>query len=194
MRQCLYDIDSKGNLTLASEAMKIVPALSYCRQEDMRFVILAYDYLHGPFLEMPKDARIAMAINMIYKGKKSREELEYDLQGIINIYCSLIYEIDYETRDALRTKIAQLIQKIRELNMNDEDDVKRLQSYDKALKILRAQYDEYDTRIRKEEEKLELKGNKTESFIETLRRRRRLYELANNVNVKQEWIDAAGGD
>jgi hypothetical protein len=105
------------------------------------------------------------------------------MQLAIDEYKGLIYDIDYEMRDALLSKLKTL-----DHNLIIETDTSKINLILRSQDILKARLDELDIKIDIKQEAIKLKSSKKLSYIEMFMRNREQYniKMAEVMRLKEE--------
>lgn len=170
-----------GNVILNEEAKLLTVHLKTCQPKDLLFIVIAYDYTRAnPYHQKPLIERKNIALQLTYK-KGNFDEISERLQSAIEEYNSLIYDPTRYTAEILKNKISIL-----QGRLNNEDNVTEIVNIEKAIRILEERYEKTINKAVEEEEKIILKGNKSLSLIEKLKRNKRLYLYDRQYFIKEK--------
>lgn len=168
----VFRLSKDYEIILNPEAIKLVPELATLSKQELRYVILAADYVDSPFRRKPLEERKLMAIKRIWGSvKKKISEVETDkVRLALREYEGLIFDIRRHTIDVYKAKIKDLhLDTLREdLSFPKlKENTSQMEFLQEKIRILEK---ELDT---EEEEQITLKGGKDLSFIEIWQRRQR---------------------
>jgi hypothetical protein len=182
---CIYEIDKDKQIVLVREAIMLCPELNKLSPEEIKYIIIAYDYVDGPCKKMANSERRNFAINKLFNGKDQNLEAKPYIRSAIDEYQSLIYHTKKHTVDTLNSKIFQLNQ---ELANPDLTDSTKIANIDKSITILEKRKDAYEQEIASDQDLMQLKGGKRKmSLLETMKVNRDLYKI-NKRHVSSDNI------
>lgn len=171
----LFYADTKNNIVLHPDVVKLSPELGMLDSKEVMFIILAFDY-NSLYRQFPERQRVSKAIWHVYQDSVP-ELLDPDkrpkkIRLGIEAYKSLQYNRNIELVEMYNRKIDALLAKI-----EDEDN-------DSALKRIRESIDGFRKDVRKLEEEIveekmmdgELKGNIKLSWLEKMQQNQKMYK------------------
>lgn len=164
----IFRVDSNFQLILSKDAAMLCPELTEVSEEELKYIILAYDYLESPFRKKPPEERQRIARRRIWKNSRKIPEKSQKIKKAIDAYKSLIYDSKQEAVDNYRQKIHNLNMEIS--NSNNYKDIKEKAD---IVTFLEKKIEGYEKDILAEETNLELKikGDKKLSYVEIWQRR-----------------------
>jgi len=166
----VFLVNNNYTIVLSKEAVKLSPQLSKLNNDQLLYIILAYDYTDGPYRLHPIEDRKRLAKRRIWKDKDFVPEDYKNMKEAIHEYKGLIYDYEREYRDVLVTKLQQLNNKFAL-----EEDPRTMQYLMKSIELVESKLNEVETKIDIKEQDLKLKGNKTISLIEKFQRNKDKY-------------------
>lgn len=171
----IFQLNSKGTVVLHNDAYKLCPELKNLTEEELLYVILAYDY-KSPYHNFPEEERIRKAKRQIWKTKDYEfEDVEY-IDNAIEFYKSLQYDIDQEILRNYQEKIDQLNARLQKTDANAE-----IKSIISVIDIMEKKIADIQEKLDKDNEiNINLKGNIKLSLLERMQRSRELYEKRRN--------------
>lgn len=170
MAEQLFEVNKDYEVLLNPNAIKIAGgSLKNISQKDLMYIILAYDYRTSKFKLFPQSEMIKMARKEVFKGKPNYIPEDDELMAKrISEYVSLIYDENRETKKNLQNKLVALR---RSLSIDDLTP-QRMKDVSTSIKFLTQEIEDIDAIIKKNDEKLILKGKNTKlSMIEIWQRR-----------------------
>jgi hypothetical protein len=179
----IFTVNNSHTVILSSEAVKLCTELSKLTEEQVLYIILAYDYLDSPWRRYPLEDRKRLSKRKIWGDQEFVPEEFANMQLAIDEYKGLIYDIDYEMRDALLSKLKTL-----DHNLIIETDTSKINLILRSQDILKARLDELDIKIDIKQEAIKLKSSKKLSYIEMFMRNREQYniKMAEVMRLKEE--------
>lgn len=169
----IFRVDSNFQLILSKDAARLCPELVDISEDELKYIILAYDYLESPFRKKPIEERKRIARRRIWKNSRKTPEKTAKIKKAINAYKSLIYDSKREAVDSYKQKIHNL-----NMEISKSDDFKEIQEKAKIVSFLESKVAEYETDIQAGEVnfELKLKGDKKLSYVEIWQRNKQAYE------------------
>lgn len=165
----VFKVNKDFTIIANEEAAKLVPELCSLSSDQLLYVVLAVDYVDGPFRKYPFDERKLLASRRVF-GKDSIKQDER-ITLAMDAYKGLIFDIRRETIDKFKAKINQLHE---ELLGNITPSA--IQNIDKSITFLEKRIASLEADISaSEKEEIELKGGKRLSMIETWQRNQMRY-------------------
>ena len=173
----VFKVDKNFNVVLNPDAAKLIPELASLSEKELLFVILAVDYVDGPFRKKPVEERRSLALKRVYGDKPANVDNK-KMYDAMDSYKGLVFDIRRETLDVYKQK-AQLYHK-EALNPNLE--FKRMKDLDQAIQFLEERIDKIETSLLSDEHtEMELKGQKKLSYIEIWQRRQIEYRKFKEI-------------
>lgn len=174
----LYRVNKAGTIEFNEQVLNLLPSLRKVPQDVLEYIVLAYDYLYSPVKMRPIKERKIYASRKVWGNIKILPEEDERYKTVMDKWISdfkmCIYDDRIETVEACRTKIAFLN---KELSDPAQVDSRKMADIGKGIDVLQKRIDNLEEEIIEEEEKMELQGDKKESYIEKIRRNKKLYEI-----------------
>lgn len=164
----LFQVDREKKVILNPDAVKICPVLKDISEQDLFFILLAYDY-HGPYKQFPEEERFRKASKEVY-GKVSETKLKA-LAEAIEAYRSLQYDTCRETVINYKKKIVQMNQMLM-----DEASPRLVNEISKSIEHLMDRCEAIQKEVDRDEQTLALKGGGSLTYIEKFQANRKLFE------------------
>lgn len=180
----VFTVNSKHTIILSNETLQLCPELKKLTQEQVLYIILAYDYTESPWKRFPLETRKHLAKRKMWGEIDIIPEDFKNVIAGIHEYKGLIYDVEREQRDVLLGKLDSLNNAF-----NIETDNTRLSSLMKSQDLIQKRIDEVDTRIDIKDEKAKLKAGKKLSLIELFQRNKNEYEEKMNRIMKENQED-----
>ncbi len=171
----VFTVNNSHTIILSNDAVKLCPDLRKLTQDQILYIILAYDYIDSPWRRFPLEDRKRLAKRKVWGEKKFIPEDYKDMLIGIEEYKGLVYDVEREQREVLLSKLSSLNTKF-----STENDTATLSVIMKSQDIIQKRIDEYDLKIDIKEEKVKLKAGKRLSYIEQFQRNRAQYEERMN--------------
>ena len=166
----LFSINSKGTIILHPDAIKLCNELAILDQEEVRLIILSYDYF-SKFRQLSEDERKRRAKAEVFGAKEGDPFNKPRVQRAIECYLSLQYDVLREEGIILREKIGVVNEQIRA-----EKSPEEIMPLIKTNKELRNRLNEIESEILvKEEKEINIQGKGKLSLLEKLQRNRERY-------------------
>jgi hypothetical protein len=170
----LFFCDTKNNILLHPDVVKLSPELGLLTDKEVLFVVLAYDY-NSIYRQFPERQRVSKAIWHIYQDNVpnllDEEKRPQKIKKAIEAYKSLQFNRNIELVEMYNKKIDNLLLILE--NDNSTSGIKNaMDSIDKFRKAIR------DIEGEIVEDKLiegELKGNIKRSWLEKLQSNQKMY-------------------
>ena len=174
----IFRVDSNFQLILSLDAARLCPELVDVSEDELKYIILAYDYLESPFRKKPEDERKRIAKRRVWKNSKKVPENNAKIKKAINAYQSLIY-------DSKRISIENYKQKVATFNkeISISEDIKIIKEKVTLVEFFEKKIHEYEDDVKADELNLELnlKGNKQLSQVEVWQRKIIAYEKEQRI-------------
>ena len=178
MASLLFDINKKGNQVLRPEAVKLCPELAFLKEEEVLFIILAYDY-GSPYNQFPEEDRVRKAIYHVY-GADTKPALEKKIikDGVI-AYMALQYDPRREQIKMYQRKKA-LVNK----ELEDTTNATTIKGQMKTIKDLQEAIAEIQKEVKADTERQQAKirGGETKSWLEEMHSNKEEYERIRRGN------------
>ncbi|MFA5036931.1 MAG: hypothetical protein WC479_07120 [Candidatus Izemoplasmatales bacterium] len=168
----IFKLNKELTAIFSPDAVKLCPELAYLNDDQVKYVILVYDFIDSPYRLKPLEERKRIAKDKIFSGKSDPEVIPH-VQKAIKAYQSLLYDSKHEQIEICKTKINQLQKKLR-----DEDEPKLMEQITKTISFLRNEQDKMEKEIAIDEEMVEIQGGNKLSWIEIWKR--------NKMNFNRE--------
>jgi len=165
----LFKITRDGDIILEKEVVRLCPILSRLEDNELKYIICAYDYIDSPWHRKPEEERKIIANRLFLKDSEKKEK-DPDFRKAVEEYESCIFDIKKYTAETLKNRIYKFDQMLM-----SSDDPAKMKNYDSAIAILQKRYDDINEEVKAEEEMLEIKGGKKLSLIEVLKRNKKLF-------------------
>ncbi len=168
----LFYIDEKNNAILHPDCVKLEPMFAELSEKEMLYIILAYDY-HSMYRQFPERDRIRRAMFHVFGELRPKMEKDDKILLAIEKYRGLQYDPTIELTNKFQKRIEA------ELSKLDEDGGSTTAAKNSLALIseLRAQMRNIQNEvIEKTLEKGKIKGDKTISFLEELKKNKKLYD------------------
>lgn len=170
MAYTLWKIDKRNHFLLEKDVAKLTIHLKKLDEDQLRFVVMAYDY-ESPFKRFPEQDRIRKAKRVVWKkDEKDGFFPEHSLQSAIEEYCGFQYDARRELIEAYKKKVS-LLQN--ELLLSDKPGM--IAKIDSDIAILIKRMAELQEEI-----------DKTEGDDSTVGNRRSMIERWQQNKVEQE--------
>lgn len=170
----LFYCDTKNNIVLHPDVVKLSPELGLLTDKETLFIILAYDY-NSIYRQFPERQRVSKAIWHVYNDNVpnllDETKRPYKIKVAIEAYKSLQYNRNNELIEMYNKKIDELL-RILEADNSTNGIKNNMDSIDKFRKAIRTIESEVI------DEKLidgELKGNVKTSWLERLHQNQKMY-------------------
>ena len=178
----VFTVNSSHTIILSNEAIKLCPKLSKLTQDQVMYIILAYDYIDSPWRRKPLEDRKRLSKRKIW-GERDFDPESYKkvLEGIEE-YNGLIFDVERQQRDTLLSKLSSLNSKF-----INETDSGALTTIMRSQDLIQKRIDEIDIKIDIKEESIKLKAGKKLSYIEQFQRNIDQYtERMNQIMLEKE--------
>lgn len=166
----VFTVNSSHTVILSIEALRLCPELSKLNEQQVLYIILAYDHTDSPWRRHPLEDRKRLAKRKIWGDKKFIPEDFKNVALAIEEYKGLIYDVEREQRDVLLAKLNSLNN-----DFISETDTSALTQIMKSQDLIQERIDAFDVKIDIKEEKIKLKAGKKLSYIEQFMRNREQY-------------------
>lgn len=168
----------KGKIELIPEALSLVPLFSTLSEQQVRFIIIAYDYTGSPYRLKPEEYRIDMAEKITGIKRHSISD------NIVEQFISCIYDMKRERKQLYQKKLLKL-----QIEFDNELTPAKLKDLSSLMDFVEKKITDIDQEIFREEEmEIILKGSKKMSFLEKMINSRKLYEIEkkNKKTIQEE--------
>lgn len=176
----IWHLNINGHIELHEDVIKLIPEFDFIEEKLLKYIIFYADYRRSPIRSFPDFQRDRIA--KLKAGYLETENLlERDaVRAFINEYTSLIYDEDLEMRGIFQEKIEVLKKEIKSPDISFKDlkekrDMSRYFEQEIARIDLKISAESY-------EEKPDIKGGKSLSYIELWQRRRKKYKEMVNTH------------
>jgi len=174
----LIYINEKSGEILHPDAVKLFPGFKRLTENEILYIVLAYDYC-SPYSHFTLDDRRRRATMHVWNDNKLPElDKRQDIQFAIDVYKSLQYNPKEELAKTLQRRVEQLSGSIEDGSAAVEKTVKDIRLLRDEIKSL-----ENEVLIAYQEEG-KLIGGGQRSFLETLQKNKELYESVKNTKPK----------
>lgn len=173
----IFRVDSDFQLILSKDAARLCPELVDISEDELKYIILAYDYIESPFRKKPLEERKRIAKRRVWKNSRKNPENQKVVKAI-EAYKGLIYDSKREAVESYRQKVANLN---REISISEKlDEIKQKVG---LVEFFEKKIDEYENDIKAEEVNLELKlkGGAKLSYLEIWQRNKKLKEKEDKL-------------
>lgn len=165
----LFSIDKKNNAVLHPQAVMLCPELKDLSQEELLYVILAFDYT-SPYKQLPELERIRRAKYQVWQ--KSDYVIQNDnIQKAIDAYKGLQYDHDRE----LVIKYKATIEKFGQM-LVEESNPKKLKELDEGIERLTTRVTALQKKVDSNDEAEVLRGGGELTWIEKWQRNLRAFQ------------------
>lgn len=167
----LFYIDEKNNAILHRDCVNLSPALSVLTDEEVLFIILAYDY-HSIYRQFPEEDRIRKAMIHVYNDNNPKLMQRDVIKAAIDEYKSLQYNPKAELATKYQNKIDSLLEKL-QADDNPTSNKNILTVISAIRKDIMALESEIADEVQKEGV---IKGQKELSWLEKLMRNQKYWK------------------
>lgn len=176
----IFRISQDDSIVMDKDAVKLIPEITAISQEELKYIILVYDWFDSPLRRMPFEMRKIMAKRRVWKNTTIEPEKTSKVSKAIEAYKSICYDPIRNTADSLTTKIEILNQQL----IDPSIDYKR-------AKDLVDQIDFFTERLYKLEQDIkiddmangEIKGKLKLSNLERWQKRQQEYAKINKLSI-----------
>jgi len=162
----------KGKIEVIPEAASLVPSFSSLTENQLRFLIIAYDYTSSPYKMKPLSFREDMAEKIT---KIKRKDIS---QEIKDEFISCIYDIKRDKKELLQKKLISI-----QNGFETEESLTKLKELSSLMDFIEKKISDVDAEIIREDEmEVILKGERKLSLLEKIIRSRKLYNVEKRVN------------
>lgn len=159
----VFIIDHEFKTILNPDAVRLTDQLSRISEEDLMYIILAYDYTQSPYRMKPEDERKNLARKKVYGTMDRIPEKSVIIKSAIEEYKSLIFDVRRETIDNYKEKIIRL----QKQSLMKDIDTAKLKEVDIGIQFLMKRIVELESEIFIDEKfDFTVKGGKKISFVE----------------------------
>lgn len=155
-------LSQNGRIVINDLAVSLCPNLKKLKQEELLYVILAYDWINSPFRLRAPEERKRFAVARCWPERPDflPEEDEKVKKGIEE-FIGLIWNHNYDYRDRLTTKLIML-----EQELVGETSGTRIKGLMDTMDVVSKKIDQLNEKILQRESELELRGGGTMTWIE----------------------------
>lgn len=171
-------------MVLRPDCYKLHPILKKLSEKEILFLALAIDY-HSIYRQFPEQDRIRRAMFHVYDDYMPNLLKEDRIKQAIEAYKGLQYDPNIEQVRMFQKKIDSLLQKID----TDDSPSSNKTSLDLISKLRKEIRDIEAEIVETMQNKGQIKGNKTLSFIEILTSNDKLYQSVKTTKPKKQMID-----
>ena len=166
----VFTVDREFKIILRKEAVKLTTYLHLLDEKTLLYVVLSEDYTYSHYKLKPKTERQQLAIRRVWgSNPPNLSEIENLKESILE-YQSLIFDSLKFKRDTYTSKLVQLGK-----SLDAESEPARISSILKAIDLIEERLNIIDSEIDRNEEKIQLAGDRKISLIERLMRKRKEY-------------------
>lgn len=165
----LFRINAQKKILLDKEAIKLVPELKNLKQDQILYLILAYDY-NSKYHQWPEEERKRKACHEVYGTTEKDPESSKLMRKAIDGYIGLQYNQKVETIKAYTNKMRRL-----DLDLDEAATAKEISDIIRAKQHLNSAIKELERDLDQEYEHIELRGDGNLSLIE------RCHMMGNNL-------------
>ena len=159
-----WRIDQDKQVIIDPDAVALEPAMINLTQEQIRYMILAHDYVRSPYRLKPKDERKRLALERVYGTDKNHDPEKHALfRNATEAFMLFVQDSRYEYRDALLAKLMQLRKSLADPTVIQASVIT---STTKSIKAIQDEVDQIELEISTDEEAMVLKAGKQVSWIE----------------------------
>lgn len=167
----LFYIDEKNNAILHRDCVNLCPELSVLTEQEVLFIILAYDN-HSIYRQFPEDDRIRKAMIHVYNDNNPKLMQRDVIKNAIEAYKSLQFNPKIDLASKYQKKIDSLLSKL-ETDDNPTSNKNTLVVINDLRKSILA----LETEIAEEvEQDGVIKGGKSLSWLEKIQRNQKYYK------------------
>ena len=160
----IFRISKDGTVILSPDAIKLCRDLAFLTDDQIKYIVLVYDYVDSPIRRKPLEERRRIARDKLSDSRIDPEDSPVVKKGIEE-YTSMIYDNRRERMDILNNKISRMQKKL-----DDEEDDKIIKRYIETINLMSSEIDKLQEAIDIDEEMIEVRGNKKLTFIEIWKR------------------------
>lgn len=178
----LISLNKNGSFVLMPEVAQLEPTLAKLSEEELKAVILAYDY-YSPYRQLPEHERTRRAHTQVFRNKRTTFWSETKIKDAVSAYMSCQYD---ERREQIKTYQAKIAM-INEAIHNSESPA-TLKNHIQINKDLRNALNEIEEELVMEEEKdlIAIKGKKQLSWLARIQRNKEKYK---EVTTRRSQVD-----
>lgn len=158
----LFKLNARGNAVLVKEAVKICPEFKNLTDDQLLFVILAYDYF-SKFHQFPEDERVRKAKLEVF-GKEAFDEKQKLVRIAVDSYKGLQFDVRRETLNTYKLKISKLNKEL----LRDDIDAREMKDIMETISRLQKNVGELEVEIEKDMLSMELTSGKELSWLEKM--------------------------
>lgn len=167
----LIYINERTNQVLHPDAAKLFPGFNVLTQEEILFIVLAYDYC-SPFAMFPEEDRLRRASMHVWSDNKLSLLNQQKIKNAIEAYKGLQYNPKIELAKAYQKKIDELT-----ATLETTTGGVAIKSVLESIKILRTSIRELEQEILAAyEDEGKMVGGGERSFLENLQKNQDLYK------------------
>jgi hypothetical protein len=167
----LIHINEKSNTILHPDAVKLFPGFNVLSQDEILFIVLAYDYC-SPYSGFTEDDRLRKASLHVWSDNRIELLSKQKIKNAIEAYKGLQYNPKIELNRAYQRKIDELI-----LAMEGVISADLIKKTMESIKLLRTSIRELEQEVLAVyEEEGKMVGGGERSFLENMHKNRDLYK------------------
>lgn len=167
----LIKINEKTNQVLHPEAVKLFPGFNVLSEEEILFIVYAYDYC-SPFSAFPEEDRVRRASLQVWADNRLELLTKPKIKNAIEAYKSLQYNPKIELTKAYQDKINEI-----QIRLLVETSDQKIKAMLESIKNLRASIRELEQEVLAVyEEEGKLIGGGERSFLENMLKNKELYK------------------
>lgn len=166
----VYRINKEGTAILNKDVISLCEYLPKMNDKQLLYIIYSEDYTYGPYHRKPKAERQQLARVKVWgKNPPSLSKIKH-LQEACDEYESLIFDVLRYKKDTYTSKLISLGK-----SLELENEPSRIGSILKAIDLIEERINLIDKEIDRQDERVELSGDRELSLIEKFMRNRKQY-------------------
>lgn len=166
----LFYIDEKNKCVLRPECYKLSPELSILKEEEILFIVLAFDY-HSIYRQFPEQERIKKAMFHVFDAHLPDILDKSSIKLAISAYKSLQYDPKIELAQRYQKKINDLLETL-DIETSASGIKKNTEAIDSLRKTIMSLENEVADSV---VAKGQIKGNQELSWLEELQSNQKYY-------------------
>lgn len=172
----LFVIDEKKKTVLHPYAVKLCPELKGLKEEDILFIVLAFDY-HSPYRQFPERTRLVKAMFHVWGDNKPELLEEEDRPKYMKVAIEAYKSLQYNRNQELINTYLKKIEKAQE-EILLEDSPTKLKNLREIISGFRKDIRELETEVVEQNIlESELKGDRELSLLEQWQSNMKQYDL-----------------
>lgn len=178
----LFEITTDKSAVLHEQAYKLCPELMNITQEELMFIICAYDY-HSIYRQYPEEERVRKSLGQVYGTSTPKDDPLEDERVVdaIKAYKTLQYDPQREFVQTLIDKTNHL-----QTQLLIEEDAAQIAKINKTINELNKSIQEASYEIEKDMSALQIKGGSKLSFLEMQQMEGNIVDYREDVSDKVE--------